>query len=85
MTIAGEGGSRPRRPVLAAALLAGVSPRWRMAKDSSLTLSLQNLFDADPPLVVNQAGLAGSALRFDPTYGSPLGRMVQVQLGKKFW
>lgn len=50
----------------------------------SLTFSVQNLFDADPPLVVNQAGLAGSGIRFDPTYGSPLGRVIQIQIGKKF-
>jgi iron complex outermembrane receptor protein len=48
------------------------------------TLSVQNVFDADPPLVVNQSGLAGSAVRFDPTYGSPLGRVFQLQVGKKF-
>jgi iron complex outermembrane receptor protein len=52
--------------------------------DLMLTFSVQNVFDADPPLVVNQSGLAGSAVRFDPTYGSPLGRVFQVQLGKKF-
>jgi iron complex outermembrane receptor protein len=50
----------------------------------SVVFSIQNLFDADPPLVVNQAGLAGSAIRFDPTYGSPLGRVFQVQVGKRF-
>ncbi len=50
----------------------------------SLVFSIQNLFDADPPLVINQAGLAGSTIVFDPTYGSPLGRVFQVQLGKKF-
>jgi iron complex outermembrane receptor protein len=50
----------------------------------TFVFSVQNLFDADPPLVVNQAGLAGSSLRFDPTYGSPLGRVFQFQLGKKF-
>ena len=50
----------------------------------SVVFSIQNLFDTDPPLVVNQAGLAGSAIRFDPTYGSPLGRVFQVQVGKRF-
>lgn len=57
---------------------------WMPAKGINLTFSIQNLFDTDPPLVVNQAGLAGSAIRFDPTYGSPLGRVFQVHLGKKF-
>ncbi|MGF7171805.1 iron complex outermembrane receptor protein [Sphingobium xanthum] len=55
-----------------------------LADDMTLIVSVQNLFDVDPPLVVNQSGLAGSAIRFDPTYGSPLGRVFQVQLGKKF-
>ena len=50
----------------------------------SVVFSIQNRFDTDPPLVVNQAGLAGSAIRFDPTYGSPLGRVFQVQVGKRF-
>ena len=50
----------------------------------SVVLSVQNLFDTDPPLVVNQAGLAGSAIRFDPTYGSPMGRVLQLQVGKRF-
>ncbi|MBT2134674.1 TonB-dependent receptor [Croceibacterium sp. LX-88] len=50
----------------------------------TVILSIQNLFDADPPLVVNQAGLAGTAIRFDPTYGSPLGRVFQLQVGKRF-
>jgi len=55
-----------------------------IGKNISLIFSIQNLFDADPPLVINQAGLAGSTVLFDPTYGSPLGRVFQVQLGKKF-
>lgn len=49
-----------------------------------VVLGIQNLFDTDPPLVVNAAGLAGSAIRFDPTYGSPLGQVVQLQVGKRF-
>lgn len=62
----------------------GPSPKWSIAKNLEITLSLQNLLDASPPLAINQSGLAGSALRFDPTYGSPLGRSIQVQLGKRF-
>lgn len=49
-----------------------------------IQLSVQNVFSADPPLVVNQSGLAGSGLRFDPTFASPLGRVFQVQVSKKF-
>jgi iron complex outermembrane receptor protein len=55
-----------------------------LANGVSIAFSVQNLFDEDPPLVVNQAGLAGSSTRFDPTYGSPLGRVLQVQLSKRF-
>ena len=55
-----------------------------MTDNFNVIFSIQNLFDADPPLVVNQAGLAGTAIRFDPTYGSPLGRVFQIQVGKKF-
>ena len=55
-----------------------------LANNASITLSVQNVFDKDPPLVVNQAGLAGSSTRFDPTYGSPLGRVIQFQISKRF-
>ena len=61
----------------------GAQDSWLM-RGVSLTFSVQNLLDRNPPLVVNQAGLAGSAIRFDPTYASPLGRMLQIQIGKKF-
>ncbi len=61
----------------------GDQASW-LANDFTLMLSVQNVFNTDPPLVVNQAGLAGSALRFDPTFASPLGRVIQVQIGKKF-
>jgi iron complex outermembrane receptor protein len=62
----------------------GTAFHWWGVNDLMLTVSVQNVFDTDPPLVVNQAGLAGSAVRFDPTYGSPLGRVWQFQIGKKF-
>lgn len=55
-----------------------------LTSNFGITLSAQNLFNTDPPLVVNQAGLAGSALRFDPTFASPLGRVLQVQVSKRF-
>lgn len=61
----------------------GDQDSWIM-RGVSLSISVQNLFDKNPPLVVNQAGLAGTAVRFDPTYASPLGRVFQVQIGKKF-
>lgn len=55
-----------------------------LGRDISLSLGVQNLFNTDPPLVINQSGLAGPGLRFDPTYGNPLGRSFQIQIGKKF-
>ncbi len=61
----------------------GEGGSW-LTNNFSVVFSVQNLFDKDPPLVVNQAGLAGSAIRFDPTYGSALGRVFQLQVGKKF-
>jgi len=46
-----------------------------------LSVSVLNLFDADPPLVVN----AGDRpIWFDPTYSSSLGRFISFQLSKKF-
>jgi iron complex outermembrane receptor protein len=46
-----------------------------------MSVSILNLFDADPPLVVN----AGDRpIRFDPSYSSSLGRFISFQLSKKF-
>jgi iron complex outermembrane receptor protein len=47
----------------------------------ALSVSALNLFDKDPPLVVNTGG---SPIRFDPSYSSPLGRMVSFEISKKF-
>ena len=46
-----------------------------------LTLTAQNLFDRDPPLVINGGG---SPILFDPTNASALGRLVSVQVTKKW-
>lgn len=48
----------------------------------SLTVSAQNVFDADPPLVINSGPAA--SLRFDPSNASPIGRIFQFQVAKKF-
>jgi iron complex outermembrane receptor protein len=53
-----------------------------IAKNVTVTFSVQNLFDTKPPLVLNGAG-NGSVL-FDPANASPLGRVVQLQIGKKW-
>ncbi len=46
------------------------------------SLSAQNLFDAQPPLMVNSGG---TPIRFDPSYASPVGRFVSFQISKKFY
>jgi iron complex outermembrane receptor protein len=48
----------------------------------SFTVSAQNVFDKEPPLVVNSSNTA--SVRFDPSNASPLGRVVQFQVAKKF-
>lgn len=48
----------------------------------SLSISAQNVFDNLPPLVLNSGSTAG--IMFDPSNGSPLGRVVQFQIAKKF-
>ena len=46
-----------------------------------LTLSVLNLFDSNPPLVVN----AGDRpIRFDSSYASSMGRFISFQISKKF-
>jgi iron complex outermembrane recepter protein len=58
-----------------------VSNYW-IANDINVTFSVQNLLDTQPPLALNTS--AGGGIRFDPANASPLGRMVQIQLSKKF-
>jgi outer membrane receptor protein involved in Fe transport len=45
----------------------------------SLTLSVQNLFDRDPPFYDNPLGVG-----YDPANADPLGRVVAVQLAKRW-
>ncbi|MBO9604131.1 MAG: TonB-dependent receptor [Novosphingobium sp.] len=51
-------------------------------KGLSFTISAQNVFDKDPPLVINSGPSA--SIRFDPSNASPIGRVVQFQVAKKF-
>ncbi len=60
----------------------GSSAWTSLANNVVLTLSVQDLFDAAPPLVLNAGGVAGNL--FDPSNASPLQRVVQLQLSKKF-
>ena len=48
----------------------------------AFSVSVQNLFDADPPLVVNTGG---TPVRFDPSYSSSLGRFISFTLTKKLF
>ncbi len=52
------------------------------ARNVQVILSVQNLFDQAPPLVLNAGGVAGNM--FDPSNASPLQRVVQLQISKKF-
>ena len=48
----------------------------------AVSMSVLNLLDEKPPLVVNAGG--SSPIRFDPSYSSSLGRFVSFQVSKKF-
>ena len=53
-----------------------------LLKGFSLTLSAQNVFNAQPPFVINTSSTA--SIRFDPANASPVGRVLTVQVAKKF-
>ena len=53
-----------------------------LARNTVFTVSVQDLFDAKPPLVLNAGGIIGN--QFDPANANPLERAVQVQVSKKF-
>lgn len=57
------------------------APFLHALNNTLLTLSVQNLFDANPPLVLNN-GTDG--VLFDPQNASPYGREVAVQLTKRW-
>jgi hypothetical protein len=44
-------------------------------------LSIQNLLDEEPPLVINGGA---SPILFDPTNASALGRLVSLQVSKEW-
>ncbi len=52
-------------------------PYW--SRDITISLNVTNLFDTDPPYVNNTNGVA-----YDPQQASPTGRVVTVQLAKKW-
>jgi iron complex outermembrane receptor protein len=53
-----------------------------MVDGLAMSLNVLNLFDADPPLVVNAGG--ATPIRFDSTYSSSMGRYISFQISKKF-
>ncbi len=52
--------------------------RAELPYDTTLTLSIQNLFDRDPPFAI------GTQYNYDPGSGNPLGRVFAVGVKKKF-
>lgn len=46
--------------------------------DSTLTLSVQNIFDEDPPFAI------GTQYNYDPGSGNPLGRVYTFGIKKRF-
>ena len=53
-----------------------------LARGLTFSFSVQNVFDDLPPLVLNSGSLGG--IRFDPSNGSPLGRVMMFQIGKSW-
>lgn len=57
--------------------------RWEPAsgvlKDTAASLTVRNLFDADPPFYDNPSGLA-----YDPANADPVGRYVVLQLSRRW-
>jgi len=51
--------------------------RWEAPWDSVVTLSVQNLFDKDPPYLP-------SPYNYDLTQGNPLGRVFELGVKKTF-
>ncbi|WP_293365551.1 TonB-dependent receptor [Phenylobacterium sp.] len=51
--------------------------RWEAPWDTTITASVQNLFDKDPPYVPSQ-------YNYDYTNGNPLGRVFEVGFKKRF-
>ena len=55
---------------------------WAPIRNSQVILSVQDLFDSNPPLMVNDASTGG--IRFDNLVASPLKRVIQLQIGKRW-
>lgn len=55
----------------------GMTDSW-LARNLTVTLSSQNLLNERPPRVLN------NLVQFDPAYGWPPGRVIQLQIGKSW-
>jgi iron complex outermembrane receptor protein len=74
-TIAGlVGGS----PYIKYYLQNDITYRVELPYQTTLTLSIQNMFDQDPPFAI------GTQYNYDPGSGNPLGRVFAVGVKKKF-
>ncbi|HTT01029.1 MAG TPA: TonB-dependent receptor [Steroidobacteraceae bacterium] len=60
----------------------GADMQSKLARNFRVMFSVQNLFDKDPPLVLNSTSVG--SIRFDNLVASPIGRMLQIQLGKRW-
>jgi iron complex outermembrane receptor protein len=56
--------------------------RWQPRADLTLTLSVLNLLDRDPPLTLRTSG--AHMIGFDPRYASGQGRALQMGLDWRF-
>ncbi|MGH8217941.1 MAG: TonB-dependent receptor plug domain-containing protein [Steroidobacteraceae bacterium] len=61
----------------------GVAFPGRWTKDLQLTVNVLNLADSDPPYVDIPIGPNGGG-GFDPNVANPIGRLISVQVQKKF-
>jgi iron complex outermembrane receptor protein len=56
-----------------------------LLKGFAVNFNVQNLFDKDPPVVLNGTGAGGAPiLAFDEVNANPFGRSFQIELVKKF-
>ncbi|HTY92465.1 MAG TPA: TonB-dependent receptor [Steroidobacteraceae bacterium] len=61
---------------------SGDDLQWKAARNLMVIFSVQNLLNQSPPLVINSS--SQGTILFDPLNTSPLLRMIQIQLGKKW-
>jgi outer membrane receptor protein involved in Fe transport len=61
-----------------------IADTWGLhsGRETKLALSVQNLFDRNPPFVAAPASAPYSNVGFDALNASPLGRFVALQLSK---